>query len=46
MQLALSLLEDAMSCMLLSSKDRLDHSILVGALQRHFGEFHLRESAL
>lgn len=44
-QLALSLTEDAAACLLLlSPEEREDYSMLVGALQRRFGVFNLKDS--
>lgn len=45
LQLALSLTEDASACLLLlSPEERGDYTTLVGALQRRFGESHLKDS--
>lgn len=45
LQLALSLTEDASTCLLLlSPEERGDYVTLVGALQRRFGESNLRDS--
>lgn len=44
-QLALSLTEDAAACLLLlSPEERENYSMLVGALQRRFGVFNLKDS--